>query len=240
LRRRVDRIAPFLGGVTDRPIHRADFNRLRLRAALRHYAPIISKCQAILEGLYLATEGGTHRQDAFLWEMSILFEKALGGILATTPGVALERRRARARVVDGADVTVYTSKVKPDYILRGSGRRVLLDAKYKRTGVVGVSPDPEDEIDVTVAGAGKIRIGRADIYQAISYAQHGRYSPAETALVFPVALEADQELPSPYRVEGFSTVVQFLFLDVGQHAAVNLDAFREILAAMFAPELKVA
>jgi hypothetical protein len=56
---------------------------------MRHYAPIIHKCRALLAHTYMTTELGAHGQDAFLWSTSHLFERALEGILRTTPGIKL-------------------------------------------------------------------------------------------------------------------------------------------------------
>jgi 5-methylcytosine-specific restriction endonuclease McrBC regulatory subunit McrC len=56
-----DRLLPFVGAVTDRSIHPADYNRLRLRGSMRHYAPIIEKCRPLLAQTYMTTELGTHR-----------------------------------------------------------------------------------------------------------------------------------------------------------------------------------
>jgi hypothetical protein len=70
----------------------------------------------------------------------------------------------------------------------------------------------------------------SDIYQVVAYAQHARCGPAAVALVYPVSLQRDQQLPLPYRVTGFGDDVQLFFLDVGREAPDNLEAFRTILS----------
>jgi 5-methylcytosine-specific restriction enzyme subunit McrC len=222
-----DRLLPFVGAVSDRVIDPADFNRLRLRGAMRHYAPIIEKCRALLGHAYMTTELGAHRQDAFLWSTSDLFERALRGILRTTPGIKLLPRGAKAAIVDPEGTTVRRTRVLPDYVLQILGSRLILDAKYKD---VRLPAEASDEIlELEVIGQRSIRVHRSDIYQVIAYAQHARYGPAVVALVHPLVLQGDQQLPAPYRVTGFGNDVQLFFLDVGHSAANNLATFRQTL-----------
>jgi 5-methylcytosine-specific restriction enzyme subunit McrC len=78
---------------------------------------------------------------------------------------------------------------------------------------------------VAVAPDTRIRIRRADIYQAVSYARHQQYAPCSTGLVYPVALNADEPLPKPMRVTGFGDPVWILFIDVGRHAQARFPEF---------------
>jgi 5-methylcytosine-specific restriction enzyme subunit McrC len=218
-----DRLLPFVGAVSDRPIHPADFNRLRLRGSMRHYAPIIDKCRALLTQTYMTTELGAHRQDAFLWSTSDLFERALHGILKTTRGIKLMPRGAKAEIVSPEGAIVRRTRVLPDYVLRILGSRLILDAKYKDTRLLAEASD--EILELEVLGRRSIRVHRSDIYQVIAYAQHARYGPAAVALVYPVVLQRGQQLPAPYRVTGFGNDVQLFFLDVGRQALDNLEAF---------------
>jgi len=143
-----DRLLPFVGAVSDRPIHPADFNRLRLRGSMRHYTPIIGKCRALLAHTYLTTELGAHRQDAFLWSTWRLFERALEGILRTTPGVKLLPRGGQAAIVSPTGMTVRETSVRPDYLLQTLDSRLILDAKYKDTKLVTEDPDQVLELEV--------------------------------------------------------------------------------------------
>lgn len=221
---RADRLIPFVGAVSDRLIHPADFNRLRLRGSMRHYASIIGKCRALLAQTYMTTELGAHRQDAFLWSTSDLFESALRGILETTPVIKLLPRGGKAAIVSPEGTTVRRTSVLPDYVLQINQGRLILDAKYKDPRLSADSSD--DVLDLEVASQRPIRVHRSDIYQVVAYAQHARYGPAAVALVYPVVLQSDQPLPAPYRVTGFGTDVQLFFLDVGRQAPSNLEAFR--------------
>jgi len=218
-----DGLLPYVGAVSDRPIHSADFNRLRLRGSMRHYAPIINKCRALLAHTYMTTELGAHRQDAFLWSTSLLFERALEGILRTTPGIKRLPRGGQAEILGPEGSTVLRTGVLPDYVLQILGQRLILDAKYKDTRLVTEDSDQVLELEVAHRS---IRVNRSDIYQVIAYAQHSRYGPAEVALVYPVVLQGDQNLPAPYRVAGFNTDVKLYFLDVGYRAAEHLAQFR--------------
>jgi 5-methylcytosine-specific restriction enzyme subunit McrC len=226
LLRRVDRLLPAFSGVADRTILSSDYNRLQLRGALRHYGPMIAKSRAMLDGFYLSEELGPHVQDAFLWDMSILFEEALRGVLASWPAGQLDRKRWSTYVVDPAGVRLSRSAVKPDYVMTTAAGRLVLDAKYKdvlRTG-------DDDDAGIEVART-HLRIGRADIYQAISYSRYERYAPAIPALVYPVSLQDGEALPAAHTVEGFQQDVLILFLDVGPHAKANLAAFFDHLHA---------
>ena len=222
-----DRLLPFVGAVSDRVVDLADFNRLRLRGSMRHYAPIIKKCRALLGHTYMTTELGAHRQDAFLWSTADLFERALRGILRTTAGIKLLPRGAKAEILSPEGTTIRRTRVLPDYVLQIGESRLILDAKYKDTRLPAEASDGILELDVL--GHRSIRVHRSDIYQVIAYAQHARYGPAAVALVYPVVLQRHQQLPAPYRVTGFGNDVQLFFLDVGYEAPNNLEAFRTTL-----------
>lgn len=222
-----DRLLPFLGAVSDQQIHSADFNRLRLRASMRHYTPIIEKCRALLGATYMTTDLGKHVQDAFLWNIPILYERALGGILRTTPGVKLSPRRGKATIENSEGQPLRVSPVRPDFFLETANGRVVLDAKYKDPGLM---PEAEDEvIEIEIPGGKPIRIRRSDAYQAVAYGQHEKYRPAIIGLIYPIVLAENQVLPGPYRITGFNDDVLLLFLDVGEHATHNVDNFRSIL-----------
>lgn len=222
LQRRVDRLLPAFNGVGDRKILPSDYNRLQLRGALRHYGPMIAKSRAMIQGLYLSEELGPHVQDAFLWDMSVLFEQALRGVLDTWSLGRLDRKRASAYVVDPEGNRLSSSRVDPDYVIATAAGRFVLDAKYKEA--------LRDGAQIEVART-RLRIGRADVYQAVSYGRHEGYAPATPGLVYPVALEDGEVLPAAHTVEGFQEEVLVLFLDVGANARTNLPLFFDRLAA---------
>jgi 5-methylcytosine-specific restriction enzyme subunit McrC len=225
--RRVARQLPMLAGVAERGIVPGDYRRIRLRGALTHYGPILEKSRAMLEGTFLSRDIGTSDRDAFMWDMSVLYEHALHGVIHAWPQGTLNSTRGFARIVNAGGQRVTSSKVKPDYVVDTAGARLVLDAKYKETR----TSDPDDETTLLTIGTSKIRLSRSDIYQAVSYGQHDKNRPAVVGLVYPVALRAGELLPEPYRVEGFSQDVLVLFLDVGPHATANITQFHARLAA---------
>jgi 5-methylcytosine-specific restriction endonuclease McrBC regulatory subunit McrC len=158
--------------------------------------------------------------------MSVLYEEALRGVLNGWTEGRIDKKRARARIVDPDGTRLSTSAVKPDYVIVTDAGRLVLDAKYKNTG--GKTSDEDAEIDIART---KIRLGRSDIYQVVSYGRHERFAPATPALIYPVALKADESLPAAHRVEGFHQDVLVLFLDIGTHARANLDEFYARLTA---------
>ncbi len=234
LERRVNRLLPLFAGISDITVVRGDYNRLRLRGALRHYGPMIRKSRAMLEGMYVSEALGPRTEDAFLWDMNVLFERSLRGIIASWPEGSLATIRSSARIVDGDGHVKRRSKVAPDLVLTTQDGRLILDAKYKDTDSREVE---EGDAEITVARS-RFRVGRADIYQAISYGQHLKLKPATVGLVYPVSLAEDEQLPAPLRVVGFSEDVYLLFLDVGPQARGNLPAFYEALGNIIPSSLK--
>ena len=181
----------------------------------------------MLEGTFVSREFGTSDRDAFMWDMSVLYEHALRGVITHWPDGNLNTSRGRARILNAEDTRVSSSKVKPDYVLDTASATLVLDAKYKETR----TSDPDDETTDVAIGTSKIRLTRSDIYQAVSYGQHEHHLPAVVGLVYPVVLGAGEPLPYPYRIKGFTEDVLVLFLDVGAAARDNILSFYERLRA---------
>ena len=175
----------------------------------------------MLEGTFVSREFGTSDRDAFMWDMSVLYEHALRGVITHWPDGNLNTSRGRARILNAEDTRVSSSKVKPDYVLDTASATLVLDAKYKETR----TSDPDDETTDVAIGTSKIRLTRSDIYQAVSYGQHEHHLPAVVGLVYPVVLGAGEPLPYPYRIKGFTEDVLVLFLDVGAAARDNILSF---------------
>lgn len=226
----VGRIEPFLSGVTNQPVAPGDFKRIRLGRSQRHYDPILRKSQAVLSGLFFSQQFGEHAQRAFLWDAAILFQEALRGILEAWDGATLDTARGRAALIDADDRRLYSSKVEPDYLLRGHQSTFALDAKWKNVLVAREPAASDDDAQIPIAGT-RIKISRLDVYQAISYSHHEKYRPCETGLVFPVILGVGEPLPGPLRVTGFGSPVWVLFVDVGTEAREHFPAFFDSIAA---------
>lgn len=222
----VERIEPFLAAVTNQPVAPGDFKRVRLGPAQRHYEPILRKSQAVLAGLFFSQQFGEHAQRAFLWDAAILFQEALRGILkAWNGGPRLDPGHGSATLMDGDDRRLQSSKVDPDYVLRGDHGTFVLDAKWKNVVIAREILGSDDNgLEIPVAGT-RIKISRSDVYQAVSYSRHDNYRPCETGLVFPVVLGVGEHLPGPLRVTGFGRPVWVLFVDVGTKAHAHFPAF---------------
>lgn len=227
LRTRVERIRPFFAGVQDQRILPGDFLRLNLRGALAHYRPIIEKSRAMLDRIYLSTGVGAHRQKAFMWDMNFLFEDAVRGMLETWSEVDVSSKRGRVVLDAPGGSTAGVTYTKPDYVLTTPAGTAVFDAKYKRTGVAGVSVD-----DVTVQVSGhSIRVSTRDIYQVIAYGQHVKFRPSQLGLIYPVVLQAGEQLPEPYLIRGFAQPIHVFFVDIGRSAAANVAVFRNKVRA---------
>ena len=226
----VGRIEPFLSGVTNQAVAPGDFKRVRLGRSQRHYEPILRKSQAILSGLFFSQQFGEHAQRAFLWDAAILFQEALRGILRAWDGGTLDTASGRATLIDADDRRRYSSKVEPDYVLRGHSSAFVLDAKWKNVLVASEAVASDDDAEIPVAGT-RIKISRADVYQAVSYSHHEKYRPCHTGLVFPVILGVGEQLPAPLRVVGFGRPVWILFVDVGTKARENFSAFFDSISS---------
>jgi 5-methylcytosine-specific restriction enzyme subunit McrC len=223
IRRRVAHQLPLLAGVGDRTVIPSDYRRLRLRGSLRHYGPIIEKARAMLDGTFISENLGLSDRDAFMWDMSVLYEQALRGVIAAWAEGTLRASHGRVQIVDSGGVRVSTSAVRPDYVIATPEGTLVLDAKYKETRIA----DPVNEAVAAElrVGASRIRVRQSDVYQAISYGQHHRYRPATVGLVYPVVLRPNEQLPAAYRVKGFHEEVLVLFLDVGPNARARLQEF---------------
>ena len=226
LRKRARRTLALFAAVTDERLHSRTFKDVRRHGHPRHYAPILDRCEAYASGMHLEREIGETTRQAFLWDMNVLFQEALRGILDLWPAGTLDTTRPRATIRSPTGQRLSSAKVDPDYVLRGSWGTLLLDAKYKDTGLSA------DVQEIDVPGAGNVRITRADVYQAIAYREHDDYPLAASALVFPVCLAPSQPLPHARTVTGFGEPVHLLFVDVGPVGAANLPSFYERLAEL--------
>lgn len=221
------RALALFSGITDLRLTAQDANRLSPAGPHRHYRPLINTTRAILAGSYLGPTAGQQVQDSFIYNVNTLFQEALRNILASWPGSTLDRRRAKARLVDESGAVLRRQSVLPDYVVAFPGRnqRILLDAKY-----TSINMAPADDDELTFAEAGEqIRVRRSEVYQAVSYAHHERWAPTSVALVYPVSLAVGQNLPRPLHIDGFNTAVYLMFLDVGPAAHTNIASFYETL-----------
>ena len=224
------------GAVSDAQASPTDANRLTPSGPLRHYRPLVELTRAVLSGTFVSPDLGTQLHTAFLWDLNILFQEALRNILRGWPGASLVDKRPSVSIATAAGVVLTTRKIDPDYVLKMQNGTVLLDAKYKKTWYLDRAAGAgEDDLEAT-AGHQRIKINRADVYQAVSYSRHNAWRPATTALIYPAVLDHDEQLPEPLQIHGFGQPVHVGFLDVGPYASTNIEAFYAQLAAAVATD----
>lgn len=88
--------------------------------------------------------GATQTTSAFMWQMPVLFQESIRGLIGSTPDLRLvDHRPGTARIYDAAGKRRVSSKVDPDLVLRtSSGTTLLLDTKYKDALPHGVTTRP--------------------------------------------------------------------------------------------------
>ena len=181
-----------------------------------------------------------------MWHMPVLFQSSSGGLIASTPDLALQGDGpGRATILDSTGKSRRRpSKVDPDLILKNSfGSTLLVDTKYKdvlpsRGNSDGKAVDP-DEIAL-VADRHRIKVAPSDIYQVIAYRQHERWPGSTATLLYPLVLAPGDPLPAPLEVHGFGNPVILLFIDIGSNARANAPSFLATIRGFLAEQTGVA
>lgn len=227
----VRRALSLFNAVGDVPAQPQDALRLNLSGPLRHYTSIVRFTTALLEDTYVSNETGGHEQDAIMWSLNSLYEQALRNVLNAWPSASRIHGSYHATVTnfdDDRKVNGSTS-VKPDYVMRRSdGALLVLDAKYKSV-LPSVQAPADDSIDLIPGAGQRIRVRRADIYQVVAYARHAGLRADKAVLLYPVALGADDDYPTPLRVREFAPTCHLVFFDVGPTADAHRAALYEAL-----------
>ncbi|AZL10090.1 hypothetical protein CXR26_13315 [Brevibacterium aurantiacum] len=218
-------------GVADLPANPQDALRLNLSGPLRHYGPIVSFTTALLEGTYLTTELGGHKQDAIMWSLNELYEQALRNVLRDWPTASLVQGKHRATITRASEEQVVSGStpVKPDFVVRrADGSVLILDAKYKSV-LTPTTSSSSEEINLLSARGPRIRVRRADIYQVVAYARHSELRTDKVVLLYPVSLAAGESFPPPLKVNEFSPTCHIAFFDVGPNAESNRSNLYDVL-----------
>lgn len=225
VKRAVNAALPMFAGVTDTLIGPRELRATSIRGPERHYASLLQTTADLLGGRQLGAQAGTNQVSSFLWSMPALFQEALRGILEASEDYTVDKSvRPSASIYNGSARRLTSSKIDPDYVLRGAGGVMLFDAKYKESLKIVSSED--DTLTVGDSGP-KIRVSRSDVYQMAAYRQQPLWHGAGTALVYPIVLPNGQALPEPYEVRGIGAAIRLQFLDVGPNARNNLASFHQ-------------
>lgn len=219
---------PLFAQVSEIRVSATDVRATSVRGPQRHYAAILAATLGLLRNHLMGQDlGASHPTSAFMWRMPVLFQEALRGLIDSAPDLQLvDHRPGTARIYDAAGQRRVSSKVDPDLVLRtAAGETLLLDTKYKDALPGGVTREAGNEDTTTVGERTRIKVGRADIYQAVAYRQHQDWAGATAGLLYPVVLAADEPLPQPMQVRGFGDPVLLMFVDIGPHARSNLPQF---------------
>lgn len=222
----VNSALPLFAGVSDTAIGPSELRATSTRGPERHYASILETTRDLLGGRQLGAQTGTNQVSSFMWAMPALFQEALRGILEASEDFIVESKRPKASIYDGSSRRLTSSRIDPDYVLRGTNGVMVFDAKYKNS----LRLPGSDDDSLTIEGSGpKVKVSRGDIYQIAAYRQQPLWLDAHTALVYPVVLSKGQALPKPYEVHGIGAVIRLLFIDVGSNARENLASFHELI-----------
>lgn len=220
----VNAALPIFAGVTDTVIGPRELRATSVRGPERHYASLLQTTEDLLSGRQLGAHVGTNQVSSFMWSMPALFQEALRGILETSDHYTLDKsKRPSVSIYNGNATRLTSSKIDPDYVLRGASGVMLFDAKYKESLKITSSKDNSLSVD---ENGQRILVSRADVYQMAAYRQQPLWANAGTALVYPVVLPQGQTLPKPYEVRGIGAAIRIHFLDVGPYARINLASFQ--------------
>jgi 5-methylcytosine-specific restriction enzyme subunit McrC len=224
--RQVNAALPKFAQVADIHPTPADLRTISTRGPQRHYAPVLRATMNLLAHRFINDQPGEHATQSFMWQMPVLFQESVRGIISAIDGATLDTSvPLRATIYSGEGHKHSSSRVDPDLVIRSfTGRTVLLDTKYKHALPIAAPNTGSDEI-ISLPDNQRVKVGRSDIYQAVAYGQHDSCKDAATGLLYPVSLPSNHPLPKPMEVRGFGGPVHLLFIDIGPGARSNLKAF---------------
>lgn len=229
VRRQVAATLPKFAQVTDIEPSPSDIRATSTRGPQRHYGSVLHATLNLLSHKFVTNELGGCPTQSFMWQMPVLFQEAVRGVVSTLGNVQLDNAKPPSVYIsDGTGRRLRSSKVDPDLVMGSSGGKyLLLDTKYKNV-LASAAPslsDVDDEI-IALPAKQRIKISRADIYQAAAYRQHERWPGATSGLLFPVSLGLGESLPQAMHIQGFGAPIPLVFIDIGPYAQANLGAFQ--------------
>jgi 5-methylcytosine-specific restriction enzyme subunit McrC len=173
LQRRWGELIRALDDVSDVHITLADVDQLIVHRQAVRYRPVIAWVRWILQLLSPGLRVGEARAPSFLFDMNVLFEKAVTRALrqqlaASHPHLSVQEQ-VGGRYLARTSLRRRVFGLRPDIMVTdGSSVVLIADAKWKRP-------------DVTRTGA--IRPSRADMYQMHAYA--AAFKALRLALIYP-------------------------------------------------------
>jgi hypothetical protein len=180
--------------------------------------------------------GGSRVLDGMSWDLPIdevweAWVDAFVAELAPRCGLTALRRGSTTRRLSWATPTSSMRALVPDSGLRGAGRLVWVDAKYKahlellaRRGWSGLEETTRDA-------------HRADLHQALAYASLGEVERVDSLLVYPELSPRDRSRPAIATVAAGRRRVRLLLVGLPfgfhspEHREASLAEWRELLAA---------
>ncbi|WP_032386856.1 5-methylcytosine restriction system specificity protein McrC [Rhodococcoides fascians] len=228
---------PKFAQVSDINLTPADIRNVSTRGPQRHYGPILRATQELLAHKFLTDHHGDTETQSFMWHMPTLFQESVRGLISSFPDIALDTTAPpRATIYDNNGVKLRSSPVDPDLVIKSmtNGAHVLLDTKYKQALSQGSSQSSEDGESLELPNKLKIKVSRADVYQAVAYRKHDRWKGALSGLLYPVCLEPGHSLPRPLQIHGFGEAIYLVFIDIGPRAGDNIGAFHDVLRELVA------
>ncbi|RXZ72794.1 5-methylcytosine restriction system specificity protein McrC [Agromyces albus] len=229
VRRAVAGALPRFAEVTDVEIGSGQLRATSTKGPERHYESILATTRDLLEGRFLGQTLGQAQVDSFLWSMPHLFQEAVRGILDASEDFTMDAaRRPTAKYYDANGARLRSSTIDPDFILASDDGALVLDAKYK--DALGIGGTDTELVESTTGP--RLRVSRSDLYQLAAYRQHAAWKGAPVALIYPVAVAPNADLPKPYVVEGLGDPIWLTFIDVGSRAREHVGAFLERIAEL--------
>ena len=164
-RKRLRWLLDRFGGVRSVPDHKAEFQRMTKDRNTTHYSLLLKWSRIFLDNLGLQPIQGTNIAYVFLFPMEKLYESFVYHKLkARLPkGWSLVFQDGSRHLFDSGKINL-----RPDMVLRGDGRTIVLDTKWK---------DPNNGISVQ------------DLYQMYIYSV--KYRSERTILLYPECKDLD-------------------------------------------------
>lgn len=157
----------------DRFFSGADVDRIHLNRLNRHYEPLLAICKLLLSGSTLDFRAGRISRISVAFDMNKLFEKFVAEFLKRNQG---RLHLPEQRKIVAVEPQSYLGQLFGEFrmvvdlvLTESSGRRILLDTKYKLL-------DSEER---------HVGLSESDFYQMFGYARAGKSDYDEIILLYP-------------------------------------------------------